>query len=105
VDGHPKNNSRVRGGPTNHVHSFLQFHMHWGDCLERGSEHLIDNKAYSAELHFVYWNKEKYSDPKKASESNQNDGLLVLGVFVKARDIYQVFKNFIILRFETYFFS
>ena len=24
--------------------------MHWGDNLDRGSEHLIDNHAYSAEV-------------------------------------------------------
>jgi carbonic anhydrase len=85
VDGNPENNSRVSGGPAQNVHSFLQFHMHWGDCLEKGSEHLIDGKTYSAELHFVYWNQEKYPDPKMASESNHNDGLLVLGVFVKVK--------------------
>lgn len=40
----------VSGGPVNHQYNFLQFHMHWGDNLERGSEHLLDNKAYSAEV-------------------------------------------------------
>jgi carbonic anhydrase len=90
VDGNPRNNSRVSGGPVLHVYSFLQFHMHWGDCLDRGSEHLLDDKPYSAELHFVYWNGELYHDPKKASQSQHNDGLLVLGVFVKVKlDFFQ----------------
>jgi hypothetical protein len=50
VDGHQKNLSTVSGGPVNHRFSFLQFHMHWGDNMDRGSEHLIDGKAYSAEV-------------------------------------------------------
>jgi len=24
--------------------------MHWGDTVERGSEHFIDNKPYTAEV-------------------------------------------------------
>ena len=35
---------------SNYEDNFLQFHMHWGDSTERGSEHLIDNHAYAAEV-------------------------------------------------------
>ena len=34
-------------------------------------------------MHFVNWNAEKYSDPSQAVQSNDHDGLIVLGVFVK----------------------
>lgn len=88
VDGHTKNHTSVSGGPVNlinenHEYNFLQFHMHWGDDLEKGSEHLLDGQPYAAELHFVNWNYYHYENPKTASESNKNDGLLVLAVFVK----------------------
>jgi len=73
----------VYGGPVSDEFNFLQFHMHWGDNLDRGSEHLIDGKPYAGELHFVNWNHKLYSSPEKASNSNKNDGLLVLAKFVK----------------------
>ena len=40
----------VSGGPVNHEYNFLQFHMHWGDNLHRGSEHLINGHAHAAEV-------------------------------------------------------
>lgn len=40
----------VSGGPVQNEYNFLQFHMHWGDFLDKGSEHLIDNRPYSAEV-------------------------------------------------------
>ena len=102
--------SEVIGGPVNDAYRFLQFHMHWGDDVHRGSEHLLDGMAFSAEvlytdnfftlhlfffcskslkisnfiqLHFVNWNFTKYKDPESAIKSNKNDGLLVLAVFVR----------------------
>lgn len=40
----------IKGGPVNDEYRFLQFHMHWGDTIERGSEHLIDDKPFAAEV-------------------------------------------------------
>jgi hypothetical protein len=81
--------------------------MHWGDTLEKGSEQLVNNNAFPAEveffliiislstnisikififqLHFVFWNSDLYPDPKKASESSKNDGLLVVGAFMQVK--------------------
>ncbi len=73
----------MTGGPTNDSFRFLQFHMHWGDDLHKGSEHLVDSKPYSAEIHFVNWNYTRYENPEQAIASSQNDGLEVLAVFVK----------------------
>lgn len=42
--------SEVSGGPVSNFYSFLQFHMHWGDSIERGSEHLVDGHPYAAEV-------------------------------------------------------
>lgn len=83
VDARKDNASVVIGGPVNEEYSFLQFHMHWGDTFEKGSEHLVDDTPYSAELHFVNWNHNQYSSPNEACNSNKNDGLVVLAQFVK----------------------
>lgn len=56
--------------------------MHWGATDANGSEHVVDGKAFSAELHFVNWNSSKYSTFKDAAMSNNHDGLLVLGVLI-----------------------
>ena len=49
----------VSGGPSHSEFSFLQFHMHWGDTIEKGSEHLINGKPYAAEVisNFSYFNQ------------------------------------------------
>lgn len=61
-----------------------QFHCHWGDTEDQGSEHTVDNRCYSAELHFVHYNMEKYHTFSKAAR--HSDGLVVLSVFVDAQD-------------------
>ena len=35
-------------------YELLQFHFHWGVDDNEGSEHQVDGKAYSGELHFVH---------------------------------------------------
>ena len=41
----------VSGGPLNtYDFNFLQFHMHWGETTEAGSEHQIDRKSHAAEV-------------------------------------------------------
>ena len=69
-------------------HSFLQFHMHWAEDDNSGSEHTVDGKPYAAEIHFVNWNSKLYSEPSQAVASNIHDGLIVLGVFVKVKLIF-----------------
>lgn len=59
-----------------------QMHGHWGARDEEGSEHIVDNKRHSAELHFVHYNLEKYRSLSKAAR--HPDGLLVIAVFVDA---------------------
>jgi carbonic anhydrase len=48
-----------------------------------GSEHTVDGKEYSGELHLVHWNKTKYGSFAEAL--GQPDGLAVLGVFLQVR--------------------
>lgn len=65
-----------------HRYRLDQFHCHWGETDDQGSEHTVDNRAYSAELHFVHYNMEKYHTFSKAAR--HPDGLVVLSVFVEA---------------------
>lgn len=93
MDGFPDNESRVRGGPVKNEYSFLQFHMHWGDSTEAGSEHLLNGKPYAAEMHFVNWNHELFKTPAHASQCTKNTGLLVLAVFIKVGDENEEFTK------------
>lgn len=68
------------GGPLEGKYMLEQFHCHWGSCNEEGSEHTIEGKKYSGELHLVHWNT-KY--PSFGEAAKHPDGLSVLGVFLK----------------------
>lgn len=61
-----------------------QFHCHWGSNDDQGSEHTVDNRCYSAELHFVHYNMEKYHTMSKAAR--HPDGLVVMSVFLDAHE-------------------
>ncbi|MCP9265096.1 Carbonic anhydrase 3 [Dirofilaria immitis] len=66
------------------VYKLWEFHAHWGTEKDYGSEHLINGKGFSAELHFVFWNK-KYGEFNKCL--NKYDGLTVLAVFMQEDSI------------------
>uniref|UniRef100_A0A1I8AU34 Alpha-carbonic anhydrase domain-containing protein n=1 Tax=Steinernema glaseri TaxID=37863 RepID=A0A1I8AU34_9BILA len=70
-----------------------QFHAHWSRDGSRGSEHLLDGKALSGEMHFVFWNT-RYGTFDEALR--HGDGLAVLGVFLQegaANAAYQPLVN------------
>ncbi|VDM15185.1 unnamed protein product [Wuchereria bancrofti] len=64
------------------VYRLWEFHAHWGTEKDYGSEHLINGKGFSAELHFVFWNK-KYNEFNNCL--NERDGLTVLAIFLQVR--------------------
>lgn len=70
----------VSGGGLPGIYTTVQFHLHWGSNNNQGSEHTLDGKKFSAELHFVSMNT-KYSNLSEAL--GHSDGLAVLGVFLK----------------------
>lgn len=72
--------SELSGGPLDGKYRLAQFHLHWGSQKESGSEHTIDGKTFSAELHLVHWNT-KYAGFKEAVE--KPDGLAVLGIMIE----------------------
>ncbi|XP_038601350.1 carbonic anhydrase 13-like [Tachyglossus aculeatus] len=73
--------SVLRGGPLSGTYRLRQFHFHWGSADDQGSEHTVDGMEYSAELHVVHWNSDKYSSFVEAA--HEPDGLAVLGIFLK----------------------
>lgn len=72
------------GGPLVNEYELWQFHAHWGNTDDHGSEHTIDGKSYPAELHLVHWNSSKYHSPMEAV--SKSDGLAVLGIFLELSD-------------------
>ena len=40
----------VDGGPLSNKYELKQFHFHWGDTNSVGSEHVIDDKVFAAEV-------------------------------------------------------
>ncbi|KAJ6652436.1 hypothetical protein lerEdw1_011554 [Lerista edwardsae] len=65
-----------------HLYRAVQLHLHWGSRGHRaGSEHLVDGRAFPAELHVVHFNADKYPNVSEALQ--RADGLAVLGVFLE----------------------
>ncbi|CAD6191124.1 unnamed protein product [Caenorhabditis auriculariae] len=62
------------------TYELAQFHAHWGTNGQKGSEHLLNGKSMSGEVHFVFWNT-NYGSFCEAL--NKEDGLAVVGVFLK----------------------
>lgn len=77
----------VRGGPlaekTHLGYQFEQFHFHWGENDTIGSEDLINNRAYPAELHVVLRNLEY---PDFASALDKDHGIAVMAFFFQVGD-------------------
>jgi len=72
--------SSLSGGPLEGKYQLAQFHAHWGGENSRGSEHTVDGKMFSAELHLVHFNT-KYGNLGDAVD--KPDGLAVLGMLIK----------------------
>lgn len=86
-----KQASILSGGPLGQdVYRLGQFHLHWGKQDDRGAEHTVDGKVYSAELHLVHWNTSHYNSFQEAV--NQKDGLAVLCMFIKVDKAHKGFE-------------
>lgn len=48
--GFAANFFKVSGGGLEGTYTTVQFHLHWGENKDEGSEHTMDNKAYPAEV-------------------------------------------------------
>ncbi|KAM6349603.1 carbonic anhydrase 1-like [Podargus strigoides] len=77
------NQSVLTGGPLTGTYRLRQFHFHWGQTDEQGSEHTVDGRKYASELHFIHWNADKYSNVAEAFD--KPDGLAIVTVFLKGK--------------------
>lgn len=77
----PSSNSYVDGGPLSGKYQLRQFHFHWGVNDLVGSEHKIDDKTFSGEMHLVHWDASRFKSIQEAVQST--DGLCVLAVFIE----------------------
>ncbi|XP_055306150.1 carbonic anhydrase 1-like [Sitodiplosis mosellana] len=75
----------IDGGllPPTERYVFEQMHFHWGESDSVGSEHVIDGKTYSMEVHLVHFNL-KYGNFKLAI--NKKDGVAVVAFFIQASE-------------------
>ncbi|KAL3312307.1 hypothetical protein Ciccas_009098 [Cichlidogyrus casuarinus] len=71
--------AELQGGPLQGRYTLAQFHFHWDESSNNGSEHLINGKAFCSELHLVFVNS-KYAD--FAAALKQPDGLAVVGILL-----------------------
>ncbi|XP_063404222.1 carbonic anhydrase 4-like [Mytilus trossulus] len=44
----------IKGGGLSGPHQLLELHFHWGDNIQRGSEHTINGQHSALEAHFVF---------------------------------------------------
>lgn len=90
VSGIPQD-SYVTGGPLCcDKYRFAQFHLHWGPNDNCGSEHTVDGRPFSAEIHIVNWNSTKFCDATAAMADQNHEGICVLGVLVEADSSYEL---------------
>ncbi|XP_051237893.1 carbonic anhydrase 12 isoform X1 [Dicentrarchus labrax] len=71
-----------------------QLHFHWGSSSRpTGSEHMVNNKQYAAEMHVVHFNSDKY--PNMSMAVDKSDGLAVLGVLIEIGEFNPAFEQFL----------
>lgn len=71
----------ISGSALNYEnYSLAQFHFHWAQQRGYGSEHTVNERAYSMELHLVHFNRARYYNLNEALQAKSN-GVAVLAVF------------------------
>lgn len=68
----------IMGGPLKQPYELDHFHFHWGISNEEGSEHSINGKYYSVELHAVHFKAKLTCE--EASDDPQ--GIAVVAYFI-----------------------
>ncbi|KAJ8664774.1 hypothetical protein QAD02_006436 [Eretmocerus hayati] len=66
----------ISGGPLNGPYEFEEVHFHWGNNNHVGSEHTINGRQFSLEMHVVHFRK-SYGTFTEALK--HGDGIAVLG--------------------------
>ncbi|KAL1116053.1 hypothetical protein AAG570_005548 [Ranatra chinensis] len=70
----------LRGGPLSGLYTFNNYHLHWGDVGELGSEHAIDGVKFQGEMHGVFYSLQC---DNMASALKYPDGIAVLSMFLE----------------------
>jgi len=72
--------TKLQGSHLPGTYRLAELHAHWGEGDCDGSEHMLGDDGYAAEIHLVHYDgKYKLIDDAKS----HGDGLAVLGVFLK----------------------
>ncbi|RUS71296.1 hypothetical protein EGW08_020939 [Elysia chlorotica] len=73
--------SVLSGGPLpdDGEYELSEIRFHWGKENDRGSEHLINHKAFPMEVQFVHWNTSKYGSIEEAVGSK--NGIAIVTMF------------------------
>ncbi|XP_043479290.1 carbonic anhydrase 2-like [Leptopilina heterotoma] len=70
----------VEGGSLNGTYILDSIHFHWGCRNNRGSEHTVNGKHLTLEMHMVHYN-DNYCSIQDAQD--KPNGLAVIGIFFK----------------------
>ncbi|XP_071527273.1 carbonic anhydrase-related protein 10-like [Panulirus ornatus] len=64
---HDSSAINVSGGPLSYAYTVTHARLHFGERDQQGSEHLLDNKAFPAELQLYGYNSQLYRNFSQAS--------------------------------------
>ncbi|XP_075144684.1 carbonic anhydrase 2-like isoform X2 [Haematobia irritans] len=70
----------ISGGTLLDKYEAVGVHFHWGSSRSKGSEHVINNRRFDAEMHIVH-KSIRYQTVEEATQ--YSDGLAVLGIMIK----------------------
>ncbi|CAL1543863.1 unnamed protein product, partial [Lymnaea stagnalis] len=73
--------SVLSGGPLRDAaeYDLSEIRFHWGKDCDRGSEHLVNHKAFPMEIQLVHWNSRLYNSIEEAVGSRQ--GIAIVAMF------------------------
>lgn len=80
----------LKGGPVVGEFKLAQFHFHWGEDNNCGSEHTLNGRSFPAEVHLVHYNT-AYGTIGEAVD--KPDGLCVLGAFIEVGEEHSGMKD------------
>ncbi|XP_033114240.1 carbonic anhydrase-related protein 10-like, partial [Anneissia japonica] len=72
---------RVFGGPLPYTYTLTTIRLHFGNTSQRGSEHLVNGKAFPGEVQLMFYNKQLYNDYDTAKDAT--NGLAVISIFTQ----------------------
>ena len=75
------------GGGLGQRYRLTEFHLHWGEDDDTGSEHRVDGIAFPLELHAVTI-KDNFRDVREALDSGDKQALAVMAVFFVNKGTY-----------------